>query len=488
MFEEEKNLESSYLAGKPLISDYEYDQLNLPKYPSLIKSMKSVYNIDDFKTEFDKLGIGLKVIEPKLDGMTLLLEYKDGILIDAWSKGNYGVRNSVLKNILDIVPNILTEKLNIQVRGELVISKLKYMAISEQFSSIRSATCGAVLCKEPKFVSKRGVEFVAFSVINSGNDNVLTDKTNFVNYFNFVETIDCVELYEECKIEKYFNFIENSVFSCDGIVIKLNNYNLHIKLGSTNSEDRWLFALKPNKEVLSTEVLDIIYNVSKHGRNIPILKIKPLEFNKDSKIRVERVAGLTIPILMKKQIGIGSLISVEIRSIAIPCLDSVLNSITYIPPVNCISCSSILVDYDLCLNSDCPAMLSMKLTQILKGLGIKGVGINLAERLVKFGCKDFISILELSKNELSKILGDKKSLIFYNQLQSLDKTANNLILSYSLPGITKLIVDKLISFSIKNIFMLRQNLNNLNLGTKTTNTLRILLEKLPIKYDLYEFA
>lgn len=480
-------LDNSYISGNPIITDFEYDRLNLKKQISDIKSMKSVFDWETCYKEYIKLGDGLKIIEPKLDGMTLLLEYQEGNIVGAFSKGNYGQKRNVLNNIISILPNNISYKKNIQFRGELIISKNNYKLIDTEFSSIRSATCGAVLGKNINFVFQRKIEFICFSVINSENKNVLEDKEEFSKYFKFVDSLAKETIYNKEILSEQLEIINNYEYPCDGIVIKLNNYEEQQKLGSTASDDKWLFAMKPNKEILSSRVIDIFYNVSKHGRIIPILKIEPLIFNKDSKIKVERIAGLSIPILIKKNIGINSIISVEIRSIAIPCLNSVLKSVEYQKILNCVSCGENLKNIEWCVNINCPEMLSMKLTQILKSLKIVGMGIGLVRRLINYNIKTFVDLLNIDIELLTKIVGNKKAIVVFEQLKNINLTANKIILSMSWPGIGNNVLKKIIKHKILNIKMLRQDLLKLNLGEQTSINLTMLLNNLSAEYDLLEF-
>jgi DNA ligase (NAD+) len=487
-----------YRLGKPIISDFEYDRL-IEKYNfkeiSEIKSMRAIYNFDDLILEWNKLGNNEKLIEPKLDGMTLLLEYKFGKLINAYTKGNFDQNRNVLKNISSIVPNILKEPLTILVRGELIISKTNYKLIHKNFSSIRSATCGAVLGKNPNIVSQRRVCFIAFSFIHSSANNCLEDKEYFKDIFNIIPTLSIMTKFSLEEIKNNMNnLLKTYDFECDGIVIKLNNYIDQKKLGATSTDDRWLIAMKYIKPTLTTKVIDIKYSVSKHGRNIPVLIVEPIKFQNTniSHRLINKVAGLNISLLESLSINIGSKIAVELRSIAIPVLNQVLESVPYKKITNCISCNSQLINIDHCININCAEMKSFKLLQIFKILKIKQIGIIAVNKFIKHNIQNVASILLLNKDELEIILNSKKqATTIFNQLQFKLKniTALEILTSFSIPGIGMTTLKKIQQYNkFLNIKELKlTNFENLKfLGPKTAETLYNFIIKNNIELSYFD--
>ena len=217
-------IETSYIEGNPIITDFEYDQLNLPKEKNSIKSMRSIFDIEELKDFLHKnFQYDEYLIEPKIDGMTLLLFYKNGNLVSCQTKGN---KNAQQRDIFNTIKNIDNIPLKIEflsdlvIRGELTIEKNFFLEnLKHEFSSVRSCVCGSVYSKDNKLVITRNIKFIAFYFENNIFKYHSENKNYFEKYFCIVPTI---------KYNLDFTIIIKEIeqsypFYCDGIVFKINS-------------------------------------------------------------------------------------------------------------------------------------------------------------------------------------------------------------------------------------------------------------------------
>lgn len=484
------SLNENYLLGKPRITDFEYDQLNIPKEASSIKSMKAVYTDEDVRRLLATFGDFEWFLEPKLDGMTAVATYKQGILEEVVTKGSTGNSRTITTSVSEILPGKLDSPVDVTVRGELIIRKENF---KEEFSSIRSAVCGAVLCQDGiNVVRERCVEFVAFNFQTTMFSGALDAKKYFSNYFTVVETLPSVDLHLGVDYLMSQTNIAGMRYPCDGIVVKVNSYEAQQYLGSTQTEDRWLFAVKPYFESLSTEVVDIDYRVSKHGRNIPVLVVSPVTFlhtTSMTRLRVCRVAVGSISLLEQRSIGISSIVSIKLASSAIPCLDSVLSAAPFVKPVSCISCRCELVDLDLCTNPLCPQANESRLVSILRMLKLSSITRRTINLLVGRGHVDVLSWSQLSLEYLRSFLTEKQSTLVFEQFAQLSISAQNVIFALSIPGVSASVVRRIRSSGISDIGELKVALEGKPfLGSRTSQVLSTALQGLPPAYDQLKFV
>lgn len=314
-----------YIKDNPLITDQEYDKylrelIELEeKYPKLkqkdsptnkigakissnkishknpMMSLSNVFNEEEL-IEFDK-RIKKEIIKPeyvlelKIDGLAISLIYEQGILVKGVTRGDGFTGEDITENVKTIkdIPKVLTEKVDIDVRGEVYMSKDVFSSINnekiakgeEKFANPRNAAAGSLRQLDVNLVKKRNLSNFAYHLID--------DKSNFTNHyenlvylkklgFNVNENIkvtsnikDIIKFINNATIER-----NNLPYEIDGVVIKLNNLFDQKKIGYTSRYPKWATAYKFPSEIALTKLLDIKFSVGRTGQITPNAILEPV--------------------------------------------------------------------------------------------------------------------------------------------------------------------------------------------------------------------
>jgi len=444
-----KEIEEAYNTGNPIITDFEYDKLQVVKEADSLKSMSALFEyhklqeflLKNFKSDF--------IIEPKIDGISLLLKYSQGKLIFAQTKGNnITVQKEIFNSVLNIenIPKTIDFYDDLIVRGELTIDKNFYLEyLQTQFSSPRSCVCSSIYSKDLSLIKERKIQFIAFYFNTKSFDSSAESKEFFQQMFAVTPNLS-----KEKHPEQLLDELINYNFFCDGIVFKLDSEKERNIMGETDSDNRWEIAFKRSIPALTAKVIDIHLNATLTGKQSPIATITPIVFDNQSNIKISHVSLNNIKTILSKKIGIGSEIIVELKSLAIPILKQVVIEKEFIPPNNCVSCHSLLNNEWVCENYFCNAKISLNLEFIFKKLKFRNFGIKNA-KLFSSHCKDVIDLLNLTSEKINHILTPKKAQDFYEQLKIIKKTitSKNILSCYlgRIPMLTMKHLNKLEKFS-----------------------------------------
>lgn len=350
----------AYYLGNPKISDPEFDKFEdaLRKKGSkvveivgyTIKNKKDVYDHPSHMLSLEKLqvndeeNIPLDELEkwmaqmpgsniemsPKYDGNAINCIYQDGVLIKALTRGSKTQGFERINKLKHLVPNTILLKGTVQIRGEIVITDKEYQKYRdpEKISNARNFVAGILNRDEVDFNIINDLVFVAYScLLNNGYiDNTMQQLENFgFNNIhkpflrNFSNISDFPALYKEFK-----HYRKNmSEFLLDGIVLKFPE-SIRPILSETDHHPRWGLAVKFETDIVETEILDIIWNVSTTGELSPVAILKPVEllgtivqkaslYNLGSIITMRSFPGATVKIRKSGEI-IPQILSVVIPS------------------------------------------------------------------------------------------------------------------------------------------------------------------------------
>ena len=316
----------------------------------LLNFEKRIFNFigkkNDFKIEYS--------VEPKIDGISASLNYKDGKLIYGLSRGDGKEGEDITANLKTIndIPKFINDKnfpKDIDIRGEVFIQNSDFKKISGKFANPRNAASGTLRQKDPDDTKKIPLKFIAYTFgyekgleanyqseyleklkiwgfkINPLNKVIIGVKNLMVNYYD---------------LEKKRNKID---FDIDGIVYKINNFEIQKRLGNVSNAPRWAIAHKFSANNGVSKIIDIEIQVGRTGALTPVAKIKPVNIGG---VIVSNATLHNEDEIIRKDIRIGDEVVVERAGDVIPHIISVdlvkreTNSKKFIFPKNCPSCGS----------------------------------------------------------------------------------------------------------------------------------------------------
>ena len=316
----------------------------------LLNFEKKIFNFlnrkNDFKIEYS--------VEPKIDGISASLNYKDGKFITGLSRGDGKEGEDITANLKTIndIPQFITDKnfpKDIDIRGEVFIKNTDFKKISGKFANPRNAASGSLRQKNPHDTKKIPLKFIAYTFgYEKGLDADCQSeylaklkkwgfKTNPLNKVIIGVKNLMVNYYE---LEKKRSKID---FDIDGIVYKINNFEIQKRLGNVSNAPRWAIAHKFSANNGISKIIDIEIQVGRTGALTPVAKIKPVNIGG---VVVSNATLHNEDEIIRKDIRIGDEVVVERAGDVIPHIISVdlakreKNFKRFIFPKNCPSCGS----------------------------------------------------------------------------------------------------------------------------------------------------
>ena len=463
-----------YTNDEPEISDFEYDmmmvelrnletqypQFALPDSPTKrvggailegfeevshsypMQSLQDVFSYDEIR-DFDKrvkerFPDAEYTVELKIDGLSVCLEYRNGVFVRGATRGDGSVGEDVtenLKTIFDIPMRIETEYNELVVRGEIYMPQSVFNRINAKreaqgvqlLANTRNAAAGSLRQLDSRICAERGLSIFCFNLQNGEDLGFATHKETL----EYLKNIGCkvVEPYAfTSDVNEIIAFIEyigehrdSLDFAIDGIVIKVNSIKQRTALGSTVKCPKWAVAYKYPPEEKSTKLLDIVIQVGRTGVLTPNAVLEPV-----------RLAGTTVSkatlhnkeMIAQKDVRIGDTVIVRKAGEIIPEVLSVVmdkrpaDSVPYTMPEFCPVCGAPTVQEDAfvkCTGDSCPAQLSRRLEHFASrdAMDIEGLGPAIVEALLEAGLVETAADLyKLSPSDVAALegLGEKSGL------------------------------------------------------------------------------
>ena len=292
--------------------------------------------------------------EPKIDGISASLTYKNGIFLRGLSRGDGKEGEDIsenLKTIKDIPLSINNKNFpeEIDIRGEVFIQNSDFIKIKDKFANPRNAASGSLRQKNPEVTKKIPLKFIAYthgyvSKMSISNQNeflknlsVWGFKTNPLNKL-LKGTKNLIKNYND--LEKKRSEID---FDIDGIVYKVNNFKLQSRLGYVANAPRWAIAHKFSANKAISQIVDIEIQVGRTGALTPVAKIKPVNIGG---VIVSNATLHNEDEIIRKDIRVNDTVVVERAGDVIPHILSVelkkrsKDSSKFLFPENCPSCGS----------------------------------------------------------------------------------------------------------------------------------------------------
>ena len=380
-----------------------------------LESLQDVFDYDELR-QFDQRVRGAVPeaaydVEPKVDGLSVALEYQDGLFVRGATRGDGQVGEDVTENLRTVrsIPlRIPDAPGQLIVRGEVYMPKKVFHALNEErekrgealFANPRNAAAGSLRQLDPKIAAQRRLDIAVFNVQWAEGETFRTH----------LETLDYLQSkgfkviphYTAATIEEAVSHVadigehrDSFPFDIDGAVIKVNDLAQREVLGSTAKFPRWAAAYKYPPEVKPSRVVDITIQVGRTGVLTPKAQLEPV-----------RLAGTTVTsatlhnqdFIAEKDIRIGDTVLVRKAGEIIPEVLSVVaekrpeGTVPYVFPAVCPVCGApVERDEDgahiRCTGAECPAQLLRNLAHFASrdAMDIEGLGIAVVENLVNAG-------------------------------------------------------------------------------------------------------
>ena len=372
-------------------------------------------------------------LEPKMDGLSGSLIYKNGVLVRGATRGDGVTGEDITTNIKTIksVPLRLTEDIDIEVRGEIYMSKKSFLKANrekikngeKEFANPRNAAAGSIRQLDSKVAAKRNLDFMAYFIPNPEDYGIKTQKESleFLRKLGFVTNYKLNGYAKNVKdITNYIDSLsekrDNLPFEIDGVVLKVDNLEDEKRLGFTSRVPRWGIAYKfPAKEVLTT-LKEIKFTVGRTGKITPNAIFSPVHV---SGSLVSKATLHNSDYCIDKDVRVGDTISIRKAGDVIPEVVEVKldrrkeDSVPFKMIENCPMCNSVLVRKDAnhyCKNEHCPSRKIESLIHFSSrdAMYIEGFGESIVEDFYNLGYLkniDDFYILDKYKDELMLLEG-----------------------------------------------------------------------------------
>ena len=474
-----------YEQDDPAISDYDFDKLMHElidieeTYPELLTpdspthrvggkasnsfapvehvvqmgSLQDVFSSEEVE-DFDRrvretVPNPLYVVEPKIDGLSVSLEYRDGLLVRGSTRGDGFVGEDVTENIRTIasVPLRLKEAVPyLEVRGEVYMPVASFEKVVAQqelneekpFKNPRNAAAGSLRQKNPKITAQRGLDIFVFNLQQVQGKEILSHKESL----DWLKALGFQVSPSYLRVDSIQKAIEEIgqigqrrgaySFDIDGAVVKVDDLAQRDLLGATAKFPKWAVAFKYPPEEKVTTLLDVEVKVGRTGALTPTAVFEPIQL---AGTTVSRAVLHNQDFIDEKQIAIGDKIVVRKAGDIIPEVVTVAEHCgqpVYHLPEYCPSCHTRVVREEgeaaiYCPNIECPAQLMRNLIHFASrdAMDIDGLGPALLENLVNAGwVHSPADFYELKEEEVAKLdrMGKKSAA---NLMASLERSKQN---------------------------------------------------------------
>ena len=403
-------------------------------HPVPLMSLQDVFSVEELNDFLGKIlasfpGISFSV-EPKIDGLSVALEYIDGKFVRGATRGDGQVGEDVTENLKTIrsIPMVLANApAHLIVRGEVFMPKKSFEKLNQQqeaeekplFANPRNAAAGSLRQLDPKIAAKRGLDIYIFN-IQQAEGVSFTSHQESLEYLKALKfkVIPHKNLASVQSIDQEILSINENreLLTCDidGAVVKVDDLALREQLGSTAKFPRWAAAYKYPPEIKPTVVEDIVVQVGRTGVLTPKAVVRPV-----------RLAGTTVTnatlhnqdFIRERDIRIGDTVLIRKAGEIIPEILEVdlakrpQNAVPYFLPETCPVCGAPVVQdpegaFLRCTGAECPAQLSRNIAHFVSrdAMDIDGLGSSIVDALISRGLVHSpADIYDLSLEDISSL-------------------------------------------------------------------------------------
>ena len=388
-------------------------QFQKVEHPVPLMSLQDVFSVEELQEFLEKMkeaypGVEFSV-EPKIDGLSVALEYENGVFVRGATRGDGQVGEDVtenLKTIRSIPMTIPDAPARLIVRGEVFMPKSVFHQLNEEreaegkplFANPRNAAAGSLRQLDPKIAAKRKLDILIFNVQMAEGVEFATHEESLKYLKERKFKVVGAKFYTDAKkviarIDQINDTRESFTFDIDGAVVKVNDLAQRAALGATAKFPRWAAAYKYPPEIKETVVEDIVIQVGRTGVLTPKAVVRPV-----------RLAGTTVTnatlhnqdFITALGLSIGDTVKIRKAGEIIPEILRVTDHqsgarVYQIPPVCPVCGAKVERDADgaflRCTGAACPAQLSRSLAHFVSrdAMDIDGLGKNIVEALIEKG-------------------------------------------------------------------------------------------------------
>lgn len=472
-----------YVDDSPEIEDFEYDammrlleeleaqfpQFKAPDSPTQMvggaalklfspvehtvkmESLQDVFSFDELRDFTEKIDMSETSfsVEPKIDGLSVSLEYSNGLFFRGSTRGDGVTGEDVTANLLEIksIPKVIDFDGELEVRGEVYMPKESFLRLVERQELMgetpaknpRNAAAGSLRQKNSEITAQRGLDIFIFNIqrISGKSFNSHIETLDFLKSLGF----HTLPSYKKCnstdevieEIKRIGDSRGELSYDIDGAVIKADNLAYRQELGSTAKYPKWAAAYKYPPEEKETVLKNIEINVGRTGALTPTAEFDPIQL---AGTTVSRATLHNEDFIASKGICIGDTVVVRKAGDIIPEVLSVSkhgdNPVPFHMPKYCPSCGSPVYREEgeaviRCTNADCPAQLLRHLIHFTSrdAMDIEGLGPAVLKQLLDSGLiKNIDDIYTLKSESISQLerIGDKSA---SNLINAIEKSKSN---------------------------------------------------------------
>ncbi len=461
------------------------DRFEKIRHPAAILSLANAFGADDahawlerVKKLDDRVEKTKFVVEPKIDGLSVVLHYRDGMFVQGATRGDGEVGEDITSNLRTIraiplkipvtrnqkpgpsplVPNYLV------VRGEAFIPIKEFDELNKKLEEAgektylnpRNTAAGSLRQLDPQLTASRPLTLLVYQIVHSEGGKVPASQWEILEYLKALG-------FPVADVAKRFNDFDSAIaytetwkegrdklaYEADGMVIKIDDLNLAADLGFVGKDPRGAIAFKfPAREVTTT-LLGIEVEVGRTGVLTPKAVLEAVEING---VIVKSATLHNFDFIAEKDIRVGDRVLVKRAGEVIPYVIGPVADArsgkekTYKPPTKCPACGQAVEHFEgevawYCVNAACPAQLLRNVEHFVSrgAMDIVGLGYKIVEQLIEAGLvKDVADLFTLTKDQLLELEGfaDKKA---ENLLKSLEQaraqSLNRLIAALGIHGV-----------------------------------------------------
>ena len=475
-----------YVDDDPEIEDYEYDMLQRElkaiedKYPDLVtpdsptvrvggsaenlfskvehrvrmESLQDAFSFAEIE-EFDRRVRETErdvhyVVEPKIDGLSVSLEYTNGVLTRGSTRGDGDVGEDVtanLRTVRSIPLKIKTPLPFLEVRGEVYMPKSVFASLvtrqeldgEKPFKNPRNAAAGSLRQKDSKVTAGRGLDIFVFNVQQIEGEELSSHKQSldFLReqgfhtipfYTRFDNITDVIS-----ELKRIGEIRSGLEYDIDGAVIKVDDFAQRERLGSTSKFPKWAVAFKYPPEEKTTKLVDIEIGVGRTGVLTPTAVFEPVLLAGST---VSRATLHNQDFITEKDIRIGDEVAIRKAGDIIPEVVRVVshaeNSVPYILPSICPSCSAPVIREEgeaavRCVNPECPAQLLRNVIHFCSrdAMDIEGLGDALVEKFISENLiSNVADIYDITAGEIMMLEGHQEKSA-KNLVEAIERSKQN---------------------------------------------------------------
>jgi DNA ligase (NAD+) len=455
------------------------DRFDKVRHPAPILSLANAFGADDARAWFervrkldDRVEKAKFVVEPKIDGLSVILHYRDGVFVQGATRGDGEVGEDITSNLRTV--RAIPLRIPVQagshppsylvVRGEAFIPIKEFEALNKKLEEAgektylnpRNTAAGSLRQLDPVLTASRPLTLLVYQIIHSEGGTVPTRQWEILEYLKALG-------FPVTDVAKRFDDIESAIaytqtwdkrrddlsYEADGMVIKIDDLNLAAELGFVGKDPRGAIAFKfPAREV-TTSLLGIDVEVGRTGVLTPKAVLEPVEING---VIVKNATLHNFDYISEKDIRVGDRVLVKRAGEVIPyIIGPVIDARngaekTYIPPITCPACGQAVEHFEgevawYCVNAACPAQLVRNVEHFVSrgAMDIVGLGIKIVEQLIEAGLvRDVADLFTLTKEQLLGLEGfaNKKAENLIGSLeQAKGRSLNRLIAALGIHGV-----------------------------------------------------